>query len=44
MYRVELSEEAQRFYDRCDKPVAKKLARCFRALKKTPGKATISSR
>ena len=36
MYSVELSEEAQRFYDRCDKPVAKKLARCFRALEKDP--------
>jgi len=36
MYRVELSHEAQRFYDRCDKPVAKKLARCFLSLEKNP--------
>jgi mRNA interferase RelE/StbE len=36
MYRVELSQEAQRFYDRCDKPVAKKLGRCFRLLEKNP--------
>jgi mRNA interferase RelE/StbE len=36
MYRVELSREAQRFYDRCDKPVAKKLARCFQSLENNP--------
>jgi mRNA interferase RelE/StbE len=36
MYRVELSQEAQRFYDRCDKPIAKKLARCFQSLEKNP--------
>ncbi|MGA2231609.1 MAG: type II toxin-antitoxin system RelE/ParE family toxin [Tepidisphaeraceae bacterium] len=36
MYRVELTQEAQRFYDRCDKPVAKKLARCFLSLEKNP--------
>jgi mRNA interferase RelE/StbE len=36
MYKVELSDEARRFYDRCDKPVAKKLARCFEALEKNP--------
>jgi mRNA interferase RelE/StbE len=36
MYRVELSREAQRFYDRCDKPVARKLARCFEALERNP--------
>jgi mRNA interferase RelE/StbE len=36
MYKVELSAEAQRFYDRCNKPVAKKLARCFQALEKNP--------
>ncbi len=29
MYSVELSAEARQFYDRCDKPIAKKLARCF---------------
>jgi len=36
MYRVELSAEAQRFYDRCDQPVAKKLARCFQSLENDP--------
>jgi len=36
MYKVELSEEAQRFYGDCDKPIAKKLARCFDALEKNP--------
>lgn len=36
MYRVELSHEAQRFYDRCDKTIAKKLARCFQSLEKNP--------
>lgn len=36
MYNVELSREAQRFYEGCDKPVAKKLARCFHALENNP--------
>jgi mRNA interferase RelE/StbE len=36
MFRVELSNEAQRFFDRCDKPVAKKLARCFQSLERNP--------
>src|SRR5882757_6232844 len=36
MYKVELSREAQRFYDRCDQPVAKKLARCFLSLETNP--------
>ena len=36
MYSVELSREAQRFYDRCDRPVARKLARCFQALERNP--------
>jgi len=36
MYRVELSREARRFYQRCDKPVAGKLSRCFAALEKDP--------
>ena len=36
MYRVELSREAQRFYDLCDKVAAKKLARCFAALERNP--------
>jgi mRNA interferase RelE/StbE len=36
MYRVELSREASRFYDRCDKAVSKKLARCFETLESNP--------
>lgn len=36
MFKVELSREAQRFYQRCDKVVAKKLARCFKALERNP--------
>ena len=36
MYRVELSREAQGFYERCDKVVAKKLSRCFEALEENP--------
>jgi len=36
MYKIELSQEAQRFYERCDKPIAKKLARCFQSLEKDP--------
>ena len=36
MYRVELSREAQRFYERCDKIVAKKLSRCFQSLERDP--------
>ncbi|HEV7302169.1 MAG TPA: type II toxin-antitoxin system RelE/ParE family toxin [Tepidisphaeraceae bacterium] len=36
MYNVELSREAQRFYDRCDPATARKLARCFQSLEKNP--------
>lgn len=36
MYRVELSLEAQRFFDRSDKSIAKKLARCFQSLENNP--------
>jgi mRNA interferase RelE/StbE len=36
MYSVELSQEAQRFFNRCDKPAAKKLSRCFQSLEKNP--------
>jgi mRNA interferase RelE/StbE len=36
MYKVELSREAQQFYDRCDKPLARKLARCFQSLERNP--------
>ena len=36
MYRLVLSEQASRFYKRCDRPLAKKLARCFTALEHDP--------
>lgn len=36
MYRLVLSREAERFYQRCDKPAAGKLARCFAALEQDP--------
>ncbi len=36
MFKLELSREAQRFYDRADKSTAKKLARCFVALETDP--------
>jgi mRNA interferase RelE/StbE len=36
MYKVELSREAQRFFVRSDKPIAKKLARCFESLEMDP--------
>lgn len=36
MYKVELSPDAQRFYARCDRPLARKLARCFAALEQDP--------
>ncbi len=36
MYKLELSREAQRFYERCDKAVAKKLTRCFESLERNP--------
>ena len=36
MFKVELSREAQRFFERCDHAVAKKLARCFQALERNP--------
>lgn len=36
MYRVELSREAQRFYERCEKSTSRKLARCFESLEKDP--------
>jgi mRNA interferase RelE/StbE len=36
MYKVELSREAQRFYQRCDKSISKKLARCFKSLETDP--------
>jgi mRNA interferase RelE/StbE len=36
MYKLELSREAQRFYERSDKSIAKKLARCFQSLEADP--------
>lgn len=36
MYRVELSREAQKFYERCERSIANKLTRCFAALEKDP--------
>ncbi len=36
MYKLELSREAQRFYERCDRNLAKKLARCFSSLEQDP--------
>jgi mRNA interferase RelE/StbE len=36
MFKLVLSREAGRFYERCDKPAASKLARCFAALEQDP--------
>ena len=36
MFNVELSREAQRFFERCDAAVARKLTRCFEALEANP--------
>jgi mRNA interferase RelE/StbE len=36
MYKLVLSREAQRFYQRCDKSAAGKLARSFAALEHDP--------
>ena len=36
MYNVELSREAQRFYDRCDHRTANRLDRCFQSLEERP--------
>jgi mRNA interferase RelE/StbE len=36
MFKLALSREASRFYERCDKPAARKLARCFAALEQDP--------
>lgn len=36
MYKVELSREAERFYERCDNVVSRKLARCFESLERNP--------
>ena len=36
MFRVELSREAQRFFERCEAAVARKLTRCFESLEANP--------
>jgi mRNA interferase RelE/StbE len=36
MHRLVLSREAERFFQRVDKPTARKLARCFQALERDP--------
>jgi mRNA interferase RelE/StbE len=36
MYRVQLSIKAQKFYQKADRPLAQKLARCFEQLEKEP--------
>ena len=36
MYKLVLSREAERFYQRQSKPTARKIARCFAALEKDP--------
>lgn len=36
MYKVVLSREAQRFFERCDSVVARKLTRCFESLEANP--------
>ncbi len=36
MYKLVLSREAERFYQRADPPTARKLARCFAALERDP--------
>ena len=36
MYKVDLSTNAQEFYRKADRPLARKLARCFEQLEKEP--------
>jgi mRNA interferase RelE/StbE len=36
MYRVDLSAKAQEFYRKADRPLARKLARCFEQLEREP--------
>ena len=36
MYKVDLSVQAQEFYRKADRPLAKKLARCFEQLERDP--------
>ena len=36
MYKVDLSAKAQEFYRKADRPLARKLARCFEQLEQEP--------
>lgn len=36
MYEIKLTVKAQRFYDKADKPLTRKLNRCFDQLAKNP--------
>lgn len=36
MYRIKLSSDAEKVYAKCDKVLAKKLARCFKNLEENP--------
>lgn len=36
MYEVALSPQAEKFFSRADKPLAKKMARCYRQLEQDP--------
>ena len=36
MYKVQLSKDAEKFYAKCDKILAKKLTRCFENLEENP--------
>jgi len=36
MYRVDLSREAERFFEGCDKATSRKLSRCFQSLENNP--------
>jgi mRNA interferase RelE/StbE len=36
MYKVDLSKKAQKFYQKAERPLARKLARCFEQLEQDP--------
>jgi mRNA interferase RelE/StbE len=38
MYKVDLSKKTQNFYKNADRPLARKLARCFEQLERDPRK------
>lgn len=38
MYKVRLSDDAKRAYEKADRPLAKKLAKCFEQLEAEPRK------